>query len=88
MADNQGVSQVLPSAPPPPQEVKVRTLKSDLASIAASGGGLPRYQNVRIAQAAAAQKGPAVLWRTIAIVGLAVIIAAIVIYFVVQAIFK
>jgi hypothetical protein len=36
------------SAPPPPQEVKIRTMRSDLASMAQSGGGLPQFQNVRI----------------------------------------
>ena len=50
MPDPSDTSQVLPTAPPPPQEVKVRTLKSDLASIAASGGGLPKYQNVKIVE--------------------------------------
>jgi flagellar basal body-associated protein FliL len=35
-------------APPPPQEVKVRTMHSDLESMAKSGGGLPRFENVAI----------------------------------------
>jgi len=39
---------VAPSAPPPPPEVKVRTMKSDLASMAQSGGGMPRFQTVSI----------------------------------------
>ena len=38
----------LPSAPPPPPEVKVRTMHSDIESMAKSGGGMPRYQNVQI----------------------------------------
>jgi hypothetical protein len=37
------------SAPPPPSEVKVRTMRSDLASMAKSGGGLPRFENVKVA---------------------------------------
>lgn len=37
------------SAPPPPPEVKVRTMRSDLESMAKSGGGLPRFQSVRVA---------------------------------------
>lgn len=37
-----------PSAPPPPSEVKVRTMRSDLDSMARSGGGLPRFENVKI----------------------------------------
>ncbi len=36
------------SAPPPPPEVKVRTMKSDLALMAKSGGGLPRFETVRV----------------------------------------
>ena len=40
--------ETLTGAPPPPQEVKVRTMASDLASMAASGGGLPQFQNVKI----------------------------------------
>ncbi len=35
-------------APPPPSEVKVRTMKSDLASMAKSGGGMPSFENVAI----------------------------------------
>jgi hypothetical protein len=36
------------SAPPPPTEVKIRTMKSDIAGLAASGGGLPRFQNIKV----------------------------------------
>lgn len=36
------------TAPPPPTEVKIRTMKTDLASMTASGGGLPKYQNVHV----------------------------------------
>ena len=35
-------------APPPPAEVKVRTMRSDLASMAKSGGGIPRFENVKV----------------------------------------
>lgn len=35
-------------APPPPSEVRVRTMRSDLASMAQSGGGMPRFENVAI----------------------------------------
>src|SRR5258708_7801302 len=35
-------------APPPPSEVKVRTMRSDIAGITESGGGLPRFQNVKV----------------------------------------
>lgn len=37
-----------PSAPPPPPEVKVRTMRSDLESMAKSGGGLPRFLSVKV----------------------------------------
>ena len=89
MANTDLASQVLPTAPPPPQEVKVRTLKSDLASIAQSGGGLPKYQNVKIA--AASEKKPhaaAGLMMTIAIIVLVLIILAIALYFVNQLVLK
>ena len=53
MADISGNSnlsaETLTGAPPPPQEVKVRTMASDLASMAQSGGGLPQFENVKIA---------------------------------------
>ena len=90
MADPSDTSQVLPTAPPPPQEVKVRTLKSDLASIAQSGGGLPRYANVKIAAKTAPEKTHSAngLLMTIAIVVLLVIIAAITFYFVNQLVLK
>jgi hypothetical protein len=45
MADNES----LISAPPPPPEVKVRTMQADLATMAKSGGGLPRFENVKVA---------------------------------------
>ena len=38
----------MPSAPPPPSEVKIRTMRSDLAAMAKSGGGLPRFETVRV----------------------------------------
>ena len=37
------------SAPPPPTEVKIRTMRSDLAGLTASGGGLPKFENVKVA---------------------------------------
>ncbi len=39
--------QSLLNVPPPPPEVKVRTLRSDLESMAKSGGGAPQFQNVK-----------------------------------------
>lgn len=86
MPDPSDTSQVLPSAPPPPQEVKVRTLKSDLASMAASGGGLPRYENVKIAASTGEKKGG--LFTTVAVIVLFAIIAAVAVYFVYQLVLK
>ena len=85
----QDTSHVLTSAPPPPQEVKVRTLRSDLASIAESGGGLPKYQNVKIAEAQAGKpRNITGLITTIVIVILLVVIVAIAFYFVNQLVLK
>jgi hypothetical protein len=39
---------VVTTAPPPPSEVKVRTMRSDIDSMMKSGGGAPTYQNVSI----------------------------------------
>jgi hypothetical protein len=36
------------TAPPPPPEVKVRTMRSDLESMLKNGGGLPQFQNVKV----------------------------------------
>jgi flagellar basal body-associated protein FliL len=44
MADNQVVSSNVPPSPP---EVKIRTMKSDLESMAQSGGGAPQYKTIR-----------------------------------------
>jgi hypothetical protein len=85
----QNTPGALPSAPPPPQEVKVRTLKSDLASIAQSGGGLPRYQDVKIAQTPAQKaKNLTGLITVVAIIVLVAIIVAIAVYFVNQLVLK
>jgi len=42
-------SNSVASAPPPPSEVKVRTMRSDLESITKSGGGLPHFENIKVA---------------------------------------
>ena len=39
---------VVTTAPPPPSEVKVRTMRSDIDSMMKSGGGAPSYQNVSV----------------------------------------
>jgi hypothetical protein len=89
MADEQDNSQVLPSAPPPPQEVKVRTLKSDLESVAASGGGLPRYANVNISRTEADKpKSKNGFLIAIAVIILLAIIIGIAVYFVNQLVLK
>jgi hypothetical protein len=43
------LSKVLTSAPPPPPaEVKLRTMRSDIESMMRSGGGAPSFQNVAV----------------------------------------
>ena len=89
MPDPSDTSQVIPSAPPTPQEVKVRTLKSDLASIAASGGGLPRYENVKIAKADQAKAGGGSGFMIVIVtILLLAIIVAIAVYFINQLVLK
>jgi hypothetical protein len=41
-------SGTLTTAPPPPSEVKVRTMQSDIASMTKSGGGPPKFENVKV----------------------------------------
>lgn len=40
---------VVTTAPPPPSEVKIRTMRSDIESMMQSGGGAPSYRNVSVA---------------------------------------
>jgi len=47
--DANNLQNNIPGVPPPPAEVKVRTMQSDLESMAKSGGGLPQFQNVSVA---------------------------------------
>jgi hypothetical protein len=43
------LSKVLAKAPPPPPlEVKIRTMRSDIDSMMKSGGGAPSFQNVPV----------------------------------------
>lgn len=39
---------LITTAPPPPSEVKIRTMQSDIASMMQSGGGAPSYQTVSV----------------------------------------
>lgn len=39
--------EVIASVPPPPPEVKVRTMRSDLESMAKGGGSLPHFETVK-----------------------------------------
>jgi hypothetical protein len=36
------------SATPAPTEVKIRTMRSDIAGLTASGGGLPKFENIKV----------------------------------------
>ncbi len=50
MADALENRGSLTTAPPPPAEVKIRTMRSDIASLVASGGGgMPGFENVKVA---------------------------------------
>ncbi len=49
----------IPGVPPPPAEVKVRTMHSDIESMKMSGGGLPQFQNVTIEGLAMEREIPA-----------------------------
>lgn len=67
----------------------MRTLKSDLASIAATGGGLPRYTNMNIVRAeAGTSKSKTGIVTTVIIIVLFAVIVAIVVYFVYQLVLK
>jgi hypothetical protein len=39
---------VITTAPPPPSEVKIRTMRSDIDSMMRSGGGAPSFQDVSV----------------------------------------
>jgi len=39
---------VIKTAPPPPSEVKIRTMRSDINSMMQSGGGAPSFENVSV----------------------------------------
>ena len=67
----------MPSAPPPPSEVKVRTMRSDLESMAQSGGGLPKFQSVKMEGLVAVQEKGGEK-KNGAVIVLAVIAAAVV----------
>ena len=36
------------NVPPPPSEVKVRTMRSDIEGVAQAGGGLPQFKTVAV----------------------------------------
>ena len=40
---------VINTPPPPPSEVKIRTMQSDIASMRASGGGAAKFRSVAVA---------------------------------------
>ena len=69
-----------PSAPPPPAEVKIRTMKSDLASMAKSGGGLPTFETVRLNDSRVSQASPGASGKpkTLVIIIAAVAVVAVV----------
>lgn len=44
---NAGAAAPIQNVPPPPPEVRIRTMKSDLESIRQSGGGAPQFRTIR-----------------------------------------
>ena len=48
----------IPGVPPPPAEVKIRTMRSDLETMTKSGGGLPQFQNVTVSGLAVGHEAP------------------------------
>jgi hypothetical protein len=64
--DEISPNETLTTAPPPPTEVKIRTMQSDVASMNASGGGLPKYQNVHISGLSAQKESDQAAVATIA----------------------
>jgi hypothetical protein len=52
------LNKVLTNAPPPPPaEVKIRTMRSDIESMMRSGGGAPSFQNVAVSGLALEREG-------------------------------
>jgi hypothetical protein len=57
-------SGTLTTAPPPPPEVKIRTMHSDLTALAASGGNLPKFENVKVTGLSAQKESASSVART------------------------
>lgn len=66
---------------PPPTEVRIRTMKSDLAALAASGGGLPRFESVKVSGLSIEQgiDSPEAVHKNSAIVAILITVIAIVV---------
>ncbi|MBI4087729.1 MAG: hypothetical protein HY434_02785 [Candidatus Liptonbacteria bacterium] len=96
MSDSeQNPNQSLPNVPPPPLEVKVRTLRSDLESMAKSGGAVPQFQTVKgpsladfEKQVADATEKPANKTKTIVVAVLAILLTLGIVYFSYQILLK
>ncbi len=66
---------------PPPTEVKIRTMKSDVAGLAASGGVLPRFQNIKVS-GLSLEKGidtPEAVHKNSAIIAVLITVIAVVV---------
>ena len=50
---------VVTTAPPPPSEVKIRTMRSDIASMMQSGGGAPSFRDVSVGGLSMKAEAPA-----------------------------
>ncbi|MEK9180025.1 MAG: hypothetical protein AAB897_01265 [Patescibacteria group bacterium] len=47
VASESKAEETFSAVPPPPPEVKIRTMRSDVAEMTKSGGGLPRFQTIK-----------------------------------------
>ena len=72
------MDSTITAAPPPPSEVKIRTMRSDVESMAQSGGGLPQFHNVKISGLSVSQEPTATVARTASKNNLLAIMMAIV----------
>lgn len=71
----------IPNVPPPPPEVKIRTLRSDLESMAQSGGSSPQFRSVAVpgvsaaSEAAGEKKTKDILTAVLAVIAVGLVAA-------------
>ncbi|MDP2598670.1 MAG: hypothetical protein Q8P49_02480 [Candidatus Liptonbacteria bacterium] len=55
--ESEAPFEAAPSVPPPPPEVRVRTMKSDIESMMRGGGGQPQFRNVAAPMISGTEEG-------------------------------